>query len=247
MLRNPIMSIRGGVWICILLGLLPARTGGQGRAELPTCVNAYAASLPMRFEILPVAGATHLADSLGAYSESRASCLTVRDDSTGVFYLGSPNGREWAECSPDKATRSWTLDLSHPVAGGGGVDRGKLRSSGMHVRIVVQKDSLGRFVGLRDLKIGTTTEVLYLRLVNERENKGQVIFAPTSPGCSGYTQTPGTTAAKIRRTSATTWEVDLPPGSIGRLKIQSGPGAARELVDHGLYHFTARYRIESAR
>jgi hypothetical protein len=246
-LRSTIRSIRGGVWICILLALPAARTGGQRGAELPTCVNAYAASLPMRFEILPVAGATHVSDSLGAYTESRTSCLTVRDDSTGIFYLGSPNEREWAECTADKATRSWTLDLSHPVAGGGGVDRGKLRSSGMHVRIVVQKDSLGRFVGLRDLKIGATTEVLYLRLVNERENRGQVIFAPTSPGCSGYSLTPGTTAAKIRRTSATTWEVDLPPGSVGRLKIQSGPLAARELVDNGLYHFTARYRIESAR
>jgi hypothetical protein len=195
---------------------------------------------------LRLPAATHIADGKGAYIEDRSNCTAVRDETEGFFAFGAPNRREWVECE-GKEIRSWTTDLSHPVAGGGGIDRGKLTSPSMHFRLVVRRDGQGRFLGLRDLPIGDSLEALYLRIVNERNGNLQLIFAPTATQCPGYTPAHGSTAAKVRRMSATLWEVDLPPGSVGRLVTPSGRrSGVPSLTDYGLYRFTARYRLRTA-
>jgi hypothetical protein len=229
-----------------ILVCVPLRTGGQG-ASPTNCENSYAANVSMSFEIVAIPGATHVSDGLGPYLDDRKTCTAVRDETEGFFAFGAPNRREWEECT-GKAFRSWTTDLSKPVAGGGGLDRGKLSSPSMHVRFITRRDAQGKFVGLRDLAVGDSLDALYLRVVDELNGNLQLIFAPKPTGCVGYTQADGSTAARVRRASASLWEVDIPQGSIGRLKTPAGRrGGAPSLIDHGLYGFTARYRIRSVR
>lgn len=225
--------------LAALLTVFGASSGfGQGQ-PLP-CENAYPVELPYRVSIVSLEGPNSLLSDGREYVHDRAACMNVTDDPRGFLHLAHPNGIYWSDCriTPN---RQFTLDLSRPVPGGGGSDRGRIIDNRPHIQVFTRMDSLGKAAGFQGMAVGETTRAMHIAIA-ATGHQLRLYFNPAQ-SCPGWlTVAPGSTQGTVTRTSATHWEIDIPEGSVGRLI--EGPHAGPR-HDRGLYYFRARLTVEA--
>ena len=190
------------------------------------------------------------------------SAYSIRSDGLGPYRGGSGNVRltsggvsnafVLAERSPGP-TRSFTVDLGHPVPTDIGAPRGTTNADAMQKRpfspagsnysleigFLYRNTDTTKFTG--DIPVGSTVHgsVFMNFYLNGLLH---VLYAgPTGTAelCSTYGSAvygDGTTAPTIFRASPTSWVVDLPPGSIARLF--DSHREEKNAVNRGLYYLS---------
>lgn len=229
--------------VLVLLALLVTPAGGAGSGRDQRCDNSYPTLVPYRATIMEGIEGSSLVSDGGSYAHDQAACLFVAQDPRGFFQLAHPAAPQWPECR-NRMTRTFRMDLGHPVPGQGGIDRGTLLVMRPHLQVVTRLDSAGTMVGLEGMQVGETTPARYL-VVAATDHQLRLYFNPTYRACPAFIiliLAPGSTQGTVTRTSATQWEIDLPEGSIGRL-LEGAEGTVRQ--DRGLYFFRARILIET--
>jgi hypothetical protein len=184
-------------------------------------------------------------DGQGPYRFGTSNVLVVAAVRAGVMVLG---GRP-VDGTPRRAIR---VDLTRPVPAGGGPPLGVITDSS-HLEVAVQwratpQGDRRRAQVLHDIPVGTTVTAAQLDVQFHINGVVHALQMGPQPIGHCFSDPPavhgrGTSSGTIFRADSTTWIVDLPPGSIGRLYdvSLSYPHA----VDKGLYyvslHFILKY------
>lgn len=205
------------------------------------CVSAPPAS--RRGQTLVLADAPYgiRSDQRGRYRQDTGNVIAVVVSGTAAFVLAD-------HFVPPQDRRAILVDLDHPVAGADGVPLGLVRDDN-NLAIVAQweADSTRRLRNLAEIPIGSTVRAQMVSV--EFHINGVVHLLQFGPVPVGHCFTDGTavhgrgtTQGTITRPDATTWTVELPTGSIGRLFDVSlrYPFA----VDRGLYQVSMRFTIQ---
>ena len=182
-------------------------------------------------------------DGRGPYQIGR-NVIAATLSSTAAMVLGDP------QTAPEER-RAILVDLDHPVSGDSGIRHGVIRDD-MQVRVLVQwgKDSLHRTRNMHGIPVGGRVAAGTISV--EFHIGGVVHLLQVGPQPVGHcladgtaVQGNGTSEGTISRPDSTTWVVDLPPGSVGRLFDVSHryPYA----VNKGLYHVSMRFVFTARR
>lgn len=195
------------------------------------------------------------------------SGYSIRSDGKGPYRNGSANVRVLAAAgavlflhgTSGDAVRSFAVDLNHPVPGDIGRKRGRVKADGWPGALVPAGANyqleLGALYlsadttiwGVTRIPVGATVPASNIGLSFYLNGLLHVLQVGPIPWdfCSADGTTvhgDGTTPGTITRTSPTTWVVDLPPGSIGRLfDVHRAPSNA---VNKGLYFVSFHYVVE---
>jgi hypothetical protein len=143
--------------------------------------------------------------------------------------------------------RTITIDLSRPVAGGGGVPLGIVQSHGVEVMAQWYKEADQTQHSVVEIPVGSEVKAEQANVVFNLDGVRHALQMGPQPlgHCfsDGSAMTGvGTSRATIRRVSETEWSVELPPGSAGRLfDIHLGEPNA---IDRGLYYVSLKFDIK---
>ena len=217
--------------------------GARQNSQYPSCNDPNLKEVALRMRILRTATEDHLVgDSLGDYAHDRARCTSVTDVE-GLFRFGTATVQDWPECKTAK--REMSVDLTHPVEGGGGVSHGvAVGSNYMKIYAISSLTASGKLAGLNAVPVGQTVPAYYVQIhwTDKGTNRiSSLTFNPAVQTCANVYSAAGTTRASITRTSPTHWEIVFPPRSIGRLHRGIRPP---NWVDEGLFYFGARLAID---
>lgn len=154
-------------------------------------------------------------DGRGVYrTEQQNSVFAVASKAAVLLFVAQPRGRP---------ARSITIDLSQPIAGDIGIPRGVVTDS-MYLEVAAQwgADSAHRTRHISDIPVGSTVPAAQIDV--EFHINGVVHILQMGPQPIGHCYSDrtavygtGTTQGTISRPDSTTWIVDLPVGSVGRL------------------------------
>lgn len=236
--------------------------GGDGDDQLPTCNGlsncASGSALPKAVcandgqASEAFVGTTVVADlSDGVSSDGRGPYIHQGTDGTGtvsavtgiaVLGIGKAN-------DSIRNPRKLTVNLTHPVPGGGGVPLGII-TDGNDNGIVVERqkvrDTLPR---VSDIPVGQTVTAAQLNVAFHLN--GRVYLLQMGPQPYGHCHSgpnlvngTGTSPGTIYRASRAKWVFDLPAGSVGRLFDLSNTKA--HAVDKGLYFVHLHFEIANA-
>lgn len=182
----------------------------------------------------------------GVSSDGRGPYLKDQD---GV--IDSRTGTEAALTIYDRTDtlrnlRSFTVNLSKPVPGGGGTPLG-INPSGNGSGFVAQRGMVGDTVrNLIGIAVGETETAALMSItfhINGRRHLLQM--GPQANGhCMGrknLVHGNGTSSGTIYRASQTKWVMDLPAGSVGRLFDLED--LWDHAVDKGLYYVHLHYEV----
>ena len=162
----------------------------------------------------------------------------------GIDYVASHAGvrlalQPYAYTGGGKAPapiRSLRYDLTNPIAGSGATNLGVITDN-LGNRVLACWQTIGGVTSnVTDIPIGSTVTSQSLE-VFFRINGSSHLLAFGAQTCSTQGKaSPGTGNATITRTSATSWDVNLPAGSAGRLW---GLKSSSSYQDKGLYSWSA--------
>lgn len=146
--------------------------------------------------------------------------------------------------------RTFSLDLSHPVAGGGGLPFGRVTVSGDN-RLYTSWQRVGTLArSPLSIPVGGTVAAGQINVSFHLDGRFHILQMGPQPlgHCHERADTrvhgAGTTSGTIHRSSPSRWVVDLPPGSVGRLFDASH--TVRHAVDKGLYRISLHYELADA-
>ncbi len=162
--------------------------------------------------------------------------------------------REGVGLSILRPPRSLTLNLTHPVAGGGGIPRGMVTDSNVRAvrgELVLQTqwkmagDTLQSPLGIR---VGDTVKAGQIAVLFHIDGRSHILQMGPQPygTCrgAGLLHGAGTSQGTIQRPNFGTWVVDLPAGSVGRLfDVSNGRNRATDL---GTYFVELHYEVVNA-
>lgn len=182
----------------------------------------------------------------GVSSDGRGPYLNGKD---GV--IDSRAGTEGALTIYDRPdtvrnARSFTVNLSQPVPGGGGVPLG-INTAGNGSGFITQRGMVGDTVqNLIDIPVGQTETAAMMSITFHINGRRHVLqMGPQANGhCMGrrnLVHGTGTSSGTISRASQTKWVMDLPAGSVGRLFDMQD--LWDHAVDKGLYYVRLNYEI----
>ncbi len=242
-----------GLIAVICAGMVPAGDGRGG--QLPTC-----------------SGLSHCADGS---APPKAVCFhhgaaafvgpgVISDLADGVSsdgrgpYIQGTEGVSWSivvyeaniiidtDNARTKKPRTLTVNLDHPVPGGGGVPLGII-ADGDDNGLVTELPMVGDTVpSMLDIPVGQTRTTAQMNVgfhINGRFHILQMGPQPYGHCHDGpnLVNGTGTSSGTISRTSQTKWVMDLAAGSVGRLfDVQN---TKRYAVDKGLYYVRLHYEI----
>jgi len=190
----------------------------------------------------------------GVSSDGRGSYVPQTDGVIGAFVATAAG---FALTSP----RALSVNLNHPVAGGGGVPLGVITTvhalgtaEGFQQPIGINTQltrTENRQASLLCIAPGRTEPAAQISVTFYIDGRLHLLQMGPQPFGHGHPDWQpllihgaGTSSGTVSRTSATTWAVDLPAGSVGRLfDLYEGP---RRAVDKGLYNVQLRYEIADA-
>ena len=243
-----------------LLASMPRGSSAQGRAGadgLPTCTGfasgcADGSPPPKVVNCKNLGGDVYfgravIADlSDGVSSDGRGPYIRGVDGAGGGVVVAAlaAVGIDKANDSVPKPRRL-TVNLEHPVPGGGGVPLGII-TDGDENGIVVEVDTLPP---ISNIAVGQTVTVPQLNVgfhINGRFHLlqiGPLPFGHCYPG-PNVVNGAGTSSGTIDRPSRDKWVIDLPAGSVGRLFDVANTKAYA--VDKGLYFVRLHYEITNA-
>jgi hypothetical protein len=227
------------------------RGAGGGGTKLPTCSGASdcaaGAVVCTGEDNTNTIAPTVIADnSNGLFSDHRGSYVQGTDNvsSSIVIWL--------AGLSLDRASRSvknpraFSVNLSNPVPGGGGVALGTI-TDGNDNHLEAQWYQVGTArQNLHDIPVGQTVTANQLNVSFHINGHFHILqMGPQAYGHCHAAPTAvfgtGTSTGTIYRASATKWVIDLPAGSIGRLFDLYNTD--QYAVDKGLYYMQVHYEI----
>ena len=228
-----------------------AGAAGGGGNKLPTCSGASdCAAGPM-----VCTGEDNTTTIAPAVLSDFSS--GVSSDGLGPYVQGSGGASPiiiWAAfLSLDKASRSvkhprtYSVNLSHPVPGGGGIALGTITDATGDIDLETQWIRVGNARrNLHDIPIGETVIASQMNVtfhINGHYHLLQMGPQPYGHCHSAPTAVfgTGTSTGTITRESATKWVIDLPQGSIGRLFDLYNTD--QYAVDKGLYYTQVHYEI----
>jgi len=200
---------------------------------------------------IPVSGFSLRSDGIGAYRADSTNSLVVEGHYGIALCMARSVCSTLPESPPSKpGDRSVFLDLSHPVAGSGAVDRGVIRSANANFGAFWGQDTTRKATyngrlgwGIRsllDLPIDSTIRSERVELRFFIDGAQHVLqFGPWVAGQYQPRQGPfhgnGTSRGLVSHTARDRWVIRSRPSSIGRLWDNSDPTHPRDL---GLYSFT---------
>jgi hypothetical protein len=182
-------------------------------------------------------------DGRGPYVKGKGGVVDSRAGGEGALTIYDKAGTA-------EAFRTFTVNLSKPVPGGGGVPLGTVTSNVNGSGLITQRGMVGDTVlNLTDIAVGQTVPAAQLNV--DLRIGGRFHVLQMGPQAHGHCITDknrvhgaGSTSGTITRTSPTKWVIDLPSGSIGRLfDIEEGHERA---VDKGLYYAQVHYEMIDA-
>ena len=190
--------------------------------------------------ILTDSGYTVTSDRRGPYMRGMSNVIVTYAGRAAVMVLGFPVA--------GSAPRGIKVDLSRPIPGGGGTALGVVTdTSDLEVGAQMQMDPNFLAHSVVEIPIGGTVRAAQTDVqfhVNGVIHALQMGPQPAghcfSDGTAVYGS--GTSQATITRRDSTTWEVDLPRGSVGRLfdVHLSYPNA----IDKGLYYVSLHFVVK---
>ena len=128
-----------------------------------------------------------------------------------------------------KEVRSFYANMNDPVAGSGAVALGDVRDYRSQVIVFASRPLDRLAIGVPERGDKVTVHF------HSRGKYYGMVFEPRPTGTGNTLLTgAGTTASILTRTGDSTWTLELPPGSVGRLWEDPGHD---QRVDRGLYHF----------
>jgi len=182
-------------------------------------------------------------DGRGPYVKGKGGVIDSRAGGEGVLTIYAPT-------ATTAEFRTFRVNLSRPVPGGGGIPLGIVTSSVNGSGFVTQRGMVGDTVqNLTDVAVGQTVPAAQINVDLRIEGRFHVL--QMGPQAHGHCMTDknrvhgnGSSSGTITRTGPTKWAIDLPPGSIGRLfDVEDGHTRA---VDKGLYYVQLHYEIIDA-
>jgi hypothetical protein len=205
-----------------------------------------------RFEEYPsYFGPTIVSDFAdGLSSDGRGPYTEGADGVAGSFVFDGSAGLS-LRYNPDsvKRPRTMTVNLNHPVPGGGGVPLGIITVDNDELLYTALKVEGGLGRSLLGIPIGQTVTAGQMNVglhVNGHPHVLQMGPQPLGVCHSSLTRVngTGTSSATISRPNQSTWVIELPAGSVGRLFDLSHTTLYAE--DKGLYSIRLRYQITNA-
>lgn len=244
--------------VALMISWGPVGKIGAQSSQLPTCTGwsncnrgpVICLKQPLE-SFPPYVGSISISDLPdGVSSDRRGPYVAGRD---GVRYTMAVLGNIGlllgdAEAKPNRIFR---VNLDHPVPGGGGVPLGLVTAGGDNQLYTARKleGKTGRsMVGIPVGQTENAGMMIVSFLLDERFHILQM--GPDAyGGCHGGADTTrvhgaGTSAGTVRRASRSTWVMDLPAGSIGRLFDVSH--TTKHAVDKGLYFVRLHYEFTNA-
>jgi hypothetical protein len=182
-------------------------------------------------------------DGRGPYIKGKGGVVDSRAGSEGALTLYDATGTPFN-------SRTFSVNLSKPVPGGGGVPLGTLTSNVNGSGFITQRGMVGDTVqNLTDIAVGQTVTAAQMNI--DLRIAGRFHVLQMGPQAHGHCMTNknrvhgnGSSSGTITRASPTRWAMDLPAGSIGRLwDTEDGHERA---VDKGLYYVQLHYEIIDA-
>jgi hypothetical protein len=145
-----------------------------------------------------------------------------------------------------KNPRKYTVNLTNPVPGGGGVPLGTI-TDGNDNNIEIQWHRVGDArQNLHNIAVGQTVTADQIDATFHINGRFHILqMGPQPYGHCHSAPTAvfgtGTSSGTIYRASETKWVIDLPPGSVGRLFDLYNTD--QYAVDKGLYYTQLHYEI----
>lgn len=214
--------------------------------------RAVEALVPMTLTVLP--GSPSLRDDgRGPYRQEAGTRSSHNYSYNLLLPYADGTIRPYRRVSrPDSArvpARTLALDLAEPVAAAAGGALGVVRDSAVQVHVFYMIDPQRVIWNFRDIPIGATVESDRTELQFSAGGVRYLLqFGPWALGAcgepyagGGILHGAGTTSARIRRLSATTFFVEAPRGSVARLwdlRDLSRP------ADRGLYRVAFQLRVD---
>jgi hypothetical protein len=250
MLRARMRHLTGSVVsLFIVAGCVTTARGGSS-GGLPTCINAQTCAPSgggvCTSETLPsFVGPTVVSDFPDGLSSDGRGPYTPGTD--GVLGSGVSTGAGMGLTRP----RALTLNLNHPVPGGGGIPLGIVTFANNELPqwggLLAQWRRVGNGQqNLHDIPVGETATAAQINVLLHIDGRFHLLqigpqpFGHCHAGAS-LVSGAGTSAGTVFRASATKWVVDLPAGSMGRLFDLSTTAA--HAVDRGLYYVHLHYEV----
>ena len=199
----------------------------------------------------PYFGPTVVADFAdGVSSDGRGPYITGADG-VGVSFVALAFAGLSLPYNPDsiKRPRTITVNLNNPVPGGGGVRLG-IVSAGNDIMLYTARKLEGDLgPSLLGIPVGQTVTAAQMNVglhINGRYHLLQMGPQPLGVCHTSINRVngTGTSSGTIYRPSQSTWVMDLPAGSVGRLFDLSHTTQYAE--DRGLYYVRLRYEITNA-
>jgi len=242
---NRIISLNVEIVLAAFLLAGWASTAHAGGRGLPTCND-----LKGCFPSTTLTCTTTNPSSLSSAASISDAGNTIFSDGLGS-YVDSMNDVEshlgqwanlWANYSSKRqmmGNRSINFDLSNPVPGGGGINLGIINDPSGEIHVQWKTEN-GVTSSLYDIPVGAT-------VLSDQANLGvhiggviHVLQVGPTPKGSCYAGTTavrgdGTSQLSVTRLDNSTWVIDAPSGSIGRLFDDHNTDTYA--VDKGLYYF----------
>ena len=239
-----------GVW---QVSMARGGGGGGGGGGLPTCSGtsdcAAGPDVCTGEDATATVAPTLITDYLnGLSSDGRGPYVQGTDGvaASVVVWLAT---LEFNKSSKSvKNPRKFTVNLSNPVPGGGGVALGNI-TDGNDNHIETQWYRVGNTrQNLHDIPVGQTVTANQIDVSFHLNGHFHVLqMGPQPYGHCHSAPTAvfgtGTSTGTIHRAGTTKWVIDLPPGSVGRLFDLYNTD--QYAVDKGLYYMQLHYEIGS--
>ena len=236
-----------------LNGIVPPKPSGAGKSD-PNPASGRAICYtetpgqggPGFTFTLSGAPYTVTGDGQGAYEFGKSNVIVVAAVRAAVMVLGKTS----VDGTP---RRSISIDLRDPVVGSGGVPLGVVTDSSEFVEVAAQwhaendKGGRRRARSVFDIPIGSKVDAAQTDVQFHINGVIHALQMGPQPIGHCFSDPPvvhgrGTTQGTILRADTTTWIVELPPGSIGRLwDVHLGYSHA---IDKGLYRVSLRFVLK---
>ena len=189
-------------------------------------------------------------DGRGAYTSGIDGVLAHVVPLMELYAGGHPLRRP-----PPTPNRTVTYNLSRPVVGSGSQSLGVVPDARAAIAVFYRKDpGTDVILSPKEMAVGEEVRAARLELGVHLggEGNGNLSTLSFGPFPRGYCEealivqtNAGTTQPMLKRTSSTTWLVDIPPGSIGRLwyDISGEASADGKTQDRGLFYFSGRFQF----
>ena len=254
-----VATIKSAAFIALTLLVAARKQDVERSMDRPATSSGRECVFPGEDSILPIVVADLSdgvsSDGRGPYINNKDGVIQTRAGREGalVICLYDRKKRTCADSAEAlNSVRSFTVNLSKPVPGGGGASLGTVgsRTAGA---ILAQRGMIGDTIqNLNTIAVGHTDAAAMLSIslrVNGRNHllqmgpqaNGHCLDASDGVPGKNLVHGTGTSTGTISRVSPTKWVIDLPQGSIGRLfDSENGPDHA---VDKGLYYVHLHYEI----